>query len=218
MAELGRSTDESSLTRGPARGVAVVTNLAHRRDIRGVPQGCYQALRCHRRPCGRATVPLSGRHRFAGCRFLAGMPASSAPIGKAATPRDAAEPFGPTNGGFPAASRTDPPSRRRRPRRSTDESPLTRASSKAAPIASSVRPMSRELRWVPAERLAGLSLRRLPRRPSHRFHMSPAPFCELSLPWRYAHQLLSHRRACDATSRRRTIRSYERRFDRGFQD
>jgi hypothetical protein len=84
----------------------------------GFPRGCCWAFRCHRRPRGRATVSLSGRHRFAGCRFLAGMPASSAPFGKSATPRDAAEPFGPTNGGFPAASRTDPSSRRRRPRRS----------------------------------------------------------------------------------------------------
>jgi hypothetical protein len=30
-------------------------------------------------------------------------------------------------------------------------------------------PMSREPRWVPAKRLAGLTLRRLPRQPSHRF-------------------------------------------------
>ena len=112
---------------------------------------------------------------------------------------------------FPAASC-------RSRRRSTDESPLTSASSKAARIARSVGPMSRALRWVPAKRLAGLLLRRLPRRPNHRFHMGPAPFRESSLPWRYAHQLLSHRRASDATGRRRTIRSYERRFDRGFQD
>ena len=32
-----RSTDESSLTRGSARGFAVVTELAHARAIRGVP-------------------------------------------------------------------------------------------------------------------------------------------------------------------------------------
>jgi hypothetical protein len=89
---------------------------------------------------------------------------------------------------------------------------------KAGPITSLLGPMSRELRWFPAERLAGFALRQLPRRPSHRFHMSPSPFRELSLPWRYAHQLVSHRRASDATGRRRTIRSYERRFDRGFQD
>ncbi len=32
-----RSTDESSLTRGSARGFTVVTELAHARAIRGVP-------------------------------------------------------------------------------------------------------------------------------------------------------------------------------------
>jgi hypothetical protein len=84
----------------------------------GFPQGCYRAVRCYRRPCGRKAVSLSDEHRFANSIFLAGMPGRSAPTGEQVAPRDAAEPFGPTNGGFPAASRTDPSARRRRPRRS----------------------------------------------------------------------------------------------------
>ncbi len=70
----------------------------------GFPQGCYRAVRRHRRPCGQEAVPISDEHRFAGLRLPAGMPASSAPVGEQAIPRDAAEPCAPANPGYRAAS------------------------------------------------------------------------------------------------------------------
>jgi hypothetical protein len=183
----------------------------------GFPRSCCRAFRCHRLPRGRATVSLSDRPRFAGCRFLAGMPASSAPIGKSATPRDAAEPFGATNGGYPGASRTDPSARRRRPRRSTDESSLTRGSARGSALVTKFA-RGRDVRGVPAGLLPGLSLPRSSTWPSHRFPFRQAPFRRLTLPCRYVRPFRSDWQDGNAERRRRTIRSYERRFPSGFQD
>jgi hypothetical protein len=101
--------------------------------------------------------------------------------------------------------------------RSTDESSLTRGSARGFAVVTKLT-HRRDIRWIPAGLLACLSLPPSSWWPTDRFPFGQAPFRRLSLPCRYARQFSPDWPASNNGRRRRTIRSYERRFPRGFQD
>jgi hypothetical protein len=101
--------------------------------------------------------------------------------------------------------------------RSTDESSLTRGSARGFAVVTRFT-HGRDLQGVPAGLLPGRSLPPWSMWPRGRLPFRRAPFRELDRPCRYARQIRSDWRTGNTERRRRTIRSYERRFPRGFQD